>query len=123
VALKAYQDDPLYIRHFNIEGLDVYDEPVMTAIPLENPITKGRSQAVDKQQFKPFLAASNLALKCIKARLDIMMSTKSGRAASAGQWSYALEAGRSVRARVRFGQLQSNAFSLRAPGHQAWLLL
>jgi hypothetical protein len=77
VVLKSYQDDPLYIRHFNI----VHDEPVMTAIPLENPITKGRSQPVTTQQIKPFLAASNLMLKYIRLRLNIMRSTKSGRAA------------------------------------------
>jgi hypothetical protein len=83
VVLKAYQDDPLYIRQFNIEGLDVYEEPVMTAIPLENPITKGRSQAVTCQAFKPFLAASRLALRVLKIRIDKMMSTPSGRAAMA----------------------------------------
>jgi hypothetical protein len=43
VVLTPYLDNPLYIRHFNPEGLD-NDEPVMTAIPLEKPITKGRSQ-------------------------------------------------------------------------------
>ena len=62
VALTPYQKDPLYIRHFNPEGLD-NDEPVMTAIPLKNPVTKGRSQAVDRQQFKSFLVTSNLMLR------------------------------------------------------------
>jgi hypothetical protein len=83
VVLTSYQDDPLYIRHFNIEGLDVYDELLMTAIPLKDPITKGRSQAVTTQQFKSFIAASNLALKVVKTRLDMMRSTKSGREAIA----------------------------------------
>ena len=82
VALVPYQKDPLYIRHFNPEGLD-NDEPVMTAIPLENPVTKGRSQAVDRQQFKSFLVTSNLMLKYIKLRLNLMRSTKAGRAALA----------------------------------------
>ena len=82
VVLTPYKDDPLYIRHFNPEGLD-NDEPVMTAIPLENPITKGRSQAVNRQQFESFMASSKLMLKYIKVRLDIMRSTKSGRAALA----------------------------------------
>jgi hypothetical protein len=82
VALTPYQKDPLYIRHFNPEGLD-NDEPVMTAIPLKNPVTKGRSQAVDRQQFKSFMASSNLMLKYIKLRLNLMRSTKSGRAALA----------------------------------------
>jgi bifunctional DNA-binding transcriptional regulator/antitoxin component of YhaV-PrlF toxin-antitoxin module len=81
VVLKPYQDDPLYILHFNLEGHEIYGEPFMKECPLENPITKGRSQAVYKQQFKPFRVASNLALKYIKTRLDIMRSTKSGRAA------------------------------------------
>jgi hypothetical protein len=79
----SYQDNPLYIRRFNIERLDDYDEPLMKTIPLEEPITKGRSQAVDRQQFQSFIAASNLAFKYIKARLDIMRSTKSGRTALA----------------------------------------
>jgi hypothetical protein len=83
VALISYQDSPLYIRQFNIEGLDVYDEPLMKAIPLENPITKGRSQAVNRQLFKSYIATSNLALKYIKVRLKIMRSTKAGRAALA----------------------------------------
>ena len=82
VALVPYQKDPLYIRHFNPEGLD-NDEPVMTAIPLENPVTKGRSQAVDRQQFKSFLVTSNLMLKYIKLRLNLMRATKAGRAALA----------------------------------------
>jgi hypothetical protein len=80
VVLTSYQDDPVYIRHFNPEGFD-NDEPVMIAIPLEKPITKGRSQAVDRQQFESFVASSNLMLKYIKVRLNILRSTKSGRAA------------------------------------------
>jgi len=60
VALMSYQDNPLYIRQFNIKGLDDYDEPLMNAIPLEEPITKGRSQAVNRQLFKSYVAASNL---------------------------------------------------------------
>lgn len=83
VALTPYQEDPLYIRQFNIEGLDVYDEPLMKAIPLEEPITKGRSQAVNRQLFKSYIASSNLALKYLKARLNLMRSTKSDRAALA----------------------------------------
>ena len=83
VALTPYQEDPLYIRQFNIEGLDVYDEPLMKAIPLENPITKGRSQAVNRQLFKSSIIALNLAAKYVKASVDIMRSTKSGRAALA----------------------------------------
>ena len=82
VALTPYQKDPLYIRHFNPDGLD-NDEPVMTAIPLGNPVTKGRSQAVDRQQFKSFMASSNLMLKYIKLRLNLMRSIKAGRAALA----------------------------------------
>jgi hypothetical protein len=83
VALMSYQDNPLYIRQFNIEGLDVYDEPLMKAIPLENPITRGRSLEVNRQLFKSYIASSNLALKYIKIQLNIMRSTKSGRAALA----------------------------------------
>ena len=83
VALTPYQEDPLYIRQFNIEGLDVYDEPLMKVIPLENPVTKGRSQAVNRQQFESFMASSNLMLKYIKLRLNLMRSTKAGRAALA----------------------------------------
>ena len=83
VALMSYQDNPLYIRHFNIKGLDDYDEPLMKAIPLENPITRGRSQEVNRQLFKSYIATSNLALKYIKTQLNIMRSTKAGRAALA----------------------------------------
>ena len=83
VVLMSYQDNPLYIRQFNIKGLDDYDEPLMNAIPLENPVTKGRSQAVNRQQFESFMASSKLMLKYIKVRLDIMRSTKAGRAALA----------------------------------------
>jgi hypothetical protein len=83
VALNAYQDDPLYIRQFNIEGLDVYDAPLTISCPLEEPITKGPSQAVTRQAFKPFLAASRIAIKVLKIRIDKMMSTPSGRAAMA----------------------------------------
>ena len=57
VALTPYQKDPLYIRQFNTEKLADYDEPLMKAIPLEEPITKSRSQAVNSQQFKLFIAA------------------------------------------------------------------
>ena len=60
VALMPYKDKPIYIRQFIIEGLDDYDEPLMRAIPLEEPITKGRSQAVNRQLFKSYVAASNL---------------------------------------------------------------
>ena len=81
VALTPYQKDPLYIRQFNTGRLADYDEPLMKTIPLEGPITKGRSQAVNRQLFKSYIAASNLAFKYIKAQLDIMRSTKSGRAA------------------------------------------
>ena len=81
VILTPYQDAPLYIRHFSNEGLDVDDEPVMTAIPLEEPITRGRSQPVTTQQFKPFLAASKLLFKYIEAGLNTMKSTESGQAA------------------------------------------
>jgi hypothetical protein len=81
VILTPYQDAPVYIRHFSNEGLDVDDEPVMTAIPLEEPITRGRSQPVTTQQFKPFLAASKLLFKYIEAGLNTMKSTESGRAA------------------------------------------
>jgi hypothetical protein len=83
VALMSYQDNPLYIRQFNIKGLEDYDEPLMNAIPLENPVTKGRSQAVNRQLFKSYIASSNLALKYIKIQLNIMRSTKSGRTALA----------------------------------------
>ena len=83
VALTPIQKDPLHIRRFNIERLDDYDEPLMKAIPLENPITRGRSQEVNRQLFKSYIATSNLALKYIKTQLNIMRSTKSGRAALA----------------------------------------
>ena len=83
VALMSYQDNPLYIRQFNIKGLDVYDEPLMKTIPLENPITRGRSLEVNRQLFKSYIATSNLALKYIKTQLNIMRSTKAGRAALA----------------------------------------
>ena len=79
----SYQDSPLYIRQFNIKGLDDYDEPLMKTIPLEEPITRGRSQAVNRQLFKSYIAASNLALRYIKVQLKIMRSTKAGRAALA----------------------------------------
>jgi hypothetical protein len=105
VILTSYQDATLYIRHFSNERLDVDDEPVMTAIPLEEPITRGRSQPVGMcgimdqwidleepitrgrsqpvttQQFRPFLAASKLLFKYIEAGLNTMKSTESGRAA------------------------------------------
>ena len=83
IALMSYQDNPLYIRQFNIKGLDDYDVPLMKAIPLENPITRGRSLEVNRQLFKSFLVTSNLMLKYIKLRLNLMRSTKSGRAALA----------------------------------------
>jgi hypothetical protein len=83
VALTSYQDNPLYIRQFNTGRLADYDEPLMKTIPLEEPITKGRSQAVNRQLFKSYIAASNLVLKYITVRLNIMRSTKSGRAALA----------------------------------------
>ena len=60
VALTPIQEGPLYIRRFNIKGLDDYDEPLMKAIPLEEPITKGRRQAANRQLFKSYIAASNL---------------------------------------------------------------
>ena len=83
MALTPIQKDPLHIRRFNIERLDDYDEPLMKAIPLENPISKGRSQAVNRQLFKSSIIALNLATKYVKVRVDIMRSAKSGRAALA----------------------------------------
>jgi hypothetical protein len=59
------------------------DEPLIKAIFLGEPITKGLSQAVNRQQFQSFIASSNLALKYIQAQLNIMRSAKSGRAALA----------------------------------------
>jgi hypothetical protein len=83
VVLTSYQDDPFYVHYFNIKSLDTYEEPLMMACPLKNPVTKGRSQPVTKQQFKLFIASSNLALKYFKARLDKIRSTRSSRAALA----------------------------------------
>ena len=83
VVLNAYQDEPIYIRQFNFEGLDDYAAPLTYYAPLDDPITKGPSQAVTRQAVKPLFAASDLALKCIKARVDKMMATPSGRAAMA----------------------------------------
>ena len=74
VALTPIQEGPLYIRRFNIKGLDDYDEPLMKAIPLEEPITKGRRQAANRQLFKSYIAASNLALKYIEIQLNVMRS-------------------------------------------------
>ena len=76
-----YKDKPIYIRQFIMEGLDDYDEPLMKAIPLKEPITKGQRQAVNRQRFKSSTIALNLATKYVKARVNIMRSTKSGRAA------------------------------------------
>jgi len=59
------------------------DEPLIKAIPLREPITNGRSQAVNWQQFMSFIASSNLALKYVKAQLNIMRSAQSGRSALA----------------------------------------
>ena len=83
VALKAYQTAPLYIRQFNPDGLDDYAAPLTYYAPLDDPTTKGPSQAVTRQAVKPLFAASDLVLKCIRARVDKMMSMPSGRAAMA----------------------------------------
>ena len=127
VALTSYQEGPLYIRQFNIERLDDYDEPLMNAIPLENPVTKGRSQAVDRQQFKSFLVTSNLMLKYIKLRLNLMRSTKSGRAALAMQTAqiellptpWAKGTGKSQLGMVGLSALSALTFALSPYRHRA----
>jgi hypothetical protein len=72
VALKAYQDEPLLIREFNPRFLTEDDTSAMIETPLEHPATKGPSNEIAIQGFNPFLAASRLALKVLKMRIDIM---------------------------------------------------
>jgi hypothetical protein len=81
VALKAYQDKPLLIMEFNPSFLTEDNASAMIETPLEYPTTKGPSNEITIQGFKPFIAASRLALRVLKMKIDIMMSTPSGRAA------------------------------------------
>jgi hypothetical protein len=81
VALKAYQDKPLLIMEFNPSFLTEDNASAMIETPLEYPTTKGPSKEITIQGFKPFIAASRLALRVLKMKIDIMMSTPSGRAA------------------------------------------
>jgi hypothetical protein len=66
-----------------LEDLMVTMSLLIRSIPLGEPITKGRSQAVNRQQFMSFIASSNLGLKYIQAQLNIMRSAQSGRSALA----------------------------------------